>query len=479
MAIVMAVSLFACFAVNSAAATTKDSTVFKVPKTSTAPKLDGNVDSCYKQIFTMKGSQAVTDGKPNESYPLDGNINSARYDAAEHPNREQSDWWNCSITGYAAWDATYLYLIVDVKNAGKLDDNPDANWAGDGIQVSVFKGTDESGNTTDYTFAQDNGKITAAMNLGNTISKINLKKVAYDSNKYGRAPSGYIKVSDKEKGNYTYELALEWTALGIKPSDSNINFNCSINLNDENMDPSSFCGFQITNGIYNETDQKTKSGMAYAASIVFEGDGGNASSSNGNSNSNGNGNSDSNGNGNSNTTNPDNNNTTKPDNNNTTNPDNNNTTTDNNTVEESEVVKTARTALEAAETKMAALENDTSYDETAKADVIAAYEEFKAALNAETIDETALAAAQKAFEDAYADLTGSTTPDDSKKDDDKKEDDKKDDNKQEETNKGGNLLWLWIVIGVVVLAAAAFCIVYFAVCKGDMNKFKALFSKKK
>ena len=113
------------------------------------------------------------------------------------------------------------------------------------------------------------------MNLGNTISKINLKKVAYDSNKYGRAPSGFIKVSDKEKGNYTYEFALEWTALGIKSSDK-VNFNCSINLNDENMDPITFCGFQITNGIYNEKDQKTKSGMAYAISMIFEGEGGNS-----------------------------------------------------------------------------------------------------------------------------------------------------------------------------------------------------------
>lgn len=276
--IVFSAFTFTAFANEKDGITTKDtSAVFNVPKTTITPKLDGNIDSCYRQIFSMKGSQAIKkNGKPNESYPLDGNLNNARYDAAEHPNREQSDWWNCSMTGYAAWDATYLYLIVDIKNAGKLDDNPDANWAGDGIQVSVFKGTSDSGNTTDYTFAQDNGKITAAMNLGNTISKINLKKVAYDSNKYGRAPSGFIKVSDKEKGNYTYELALEWTALGIKPSDGNINFNCSVNLNDENMDPSSFCGFQITNGIYNEKDQKTKSGMAYAISMIFEGEGGNS-----------------------------------------------------------------------------------------------------------------------------------------------------------------------------------------------------------
>ena len=127
---------------------------------------------------------------------------------------------------------------------------------------------------------------------------------------------------------------------------------------------------------------------------------------------------------------------------------------------------------------MAELESNTSYDETQKADVVAAFEEFKAALNAETVDETALAAAQKAFEDAYAALTGTTAPDD-KKDNDKKENDKNDDNKQKEPAKSGNLNWLWIVIAAVVVLAAAFCIVYFVVCKGDMNKFKALFSKKK
>ena len=268
---------FTAFANEKDGITTKDtSAVFNVPKTTITPKLDGNIDSCYRQIFSMKGSQAIKkDGKPDKTFPLDGNRNGIRYDVAEHPKREESDWWNCTITGYATWDATYLYLIVDIKNASQLDDNPDANWAGDSIQVSVFKETNESGTTTDYTFAQDNGKITVTMNLGNTISRINLKKVAYDSNKYGRAPSGFIKVSDKEKGNYTYELALEWAALGIKSSDK-VNFNCSINLNDENMDPITFCGFQITNGIYNEKDQKTKSGMAYAISMIFEGEGGNS-----------------------------------------------------------------------------------------------------------------------------------------------------------------------------------------------------------
>ena len=467
MAIVMAVSLFACFAVNTSAVgvTVKDSKVFNVPKTSTAPKLDGNVDSSYKQIYKMKGSDCLKkDGSWNESFPLDGNRNNLRYDAEEHPQREQSDWWNCTMTVYAAWDATYLYLLVDITNAGPLDNNPNANWAGDGLQVAVFKIASDSGSTTDYTIAQDNGKIVAAMNLGNTLgSALNQKKNAYDSNKYGRAPSGFIKVSDKTKGNYTYELALEWTALGVKPSDK-INFNCSVNLNDEDMLPEAFCGFQLSNGIFNETDQKTKSGMAYAASMIFEGEGGNASSSSGNGNSGGNSGG---------TTTP----TTPTTPETPTTPDTP-TTPETPTVEESEVVKAARTAFAATETKMAELESNTSYDETQKADVVAAFEEFKAALNAETIDETALAAAQKAFEDAYAALTGTPAPED-KKDNDKKENDKNDDNKQKEPEKGGNLTWLWIVIAVVVVLAAAFCIVYFVVCKGDMNKFKALFSKKK
>ena len=456
MAIVMAVSLFACFAVNTSAAgvTKKDSKVFNVPKTSTAPKLDGNVDSCYKQICKMKGSDCLKeDNTWNESFPLDGNKNSLRYDAEEHPQREQSDWWNCTMTVYAAWDATYLYLVVDITNAGPLDNNPDANWAGDGIQVAVFKFASDSGSTTDYTIAQDNGKIVAAMNLGNTLgSALNQKKKAYDSIKFGRTPSGYIKVSDKTKGNYTYELALEWSALGVKPSDK-INFNCSVNLNDDDMNPEAFCGFQLSNGIFNEPEQKTKPGMAYAASMVFEGEGGNASSSSGNGNSGG---------------------TTKPET--PTKPDTP-TKPETPTVEESEVVKAAKTAFAAAETKMAELESNTSYDETAKADVVAAFDAFKAALNAETVDETALLAAQKAFEDAYAALTETPAPD--KKDNDKKENDKNDNNKQEEPEKGGSLTWLWIVIAAVVVLAAAFCIVYFAVCKGDMNKFKALFSKKK
>ena len=270
--IVVLFSLFPHVYTEAADTIKKDSRVFNVPKTSSSPKLDGNVDSCYKQIFKMKGSECLkSDGSWSENFPIDGNRNSLRYDAEEHPQREQSDWWNCTMTGYAAWDATYLYLIVDITNAGQLDDNPDANWAGDCFQIAVAKGDVSDIEVTDYTIAQDNGKIVAAMNLGNTLgSSINKKKNAYDSTRYGRAPSGYVKVSDKTNGNYTYELALEWTALGVKPSDK-INFNCSVNLNDEDMDPSAFCGFQITNGIFNETDQKTRPGMAYAASMLFEG----------------------------------------------------------------------------------------------------------------------------------------------------------------------------------------------------------------
>lgn len=256
------------FILNVNAETKKDTKVFNVPKTSTVPKLDGDIDACYKQIFSMKGSDCLdSKGKTTDSFPVGFNRTSLRYDAIDHPNKEDADWWKCSIAGYAAYDDNYLYLLVDIKNAGHLDNNPDANWVGDCIQLSVFKGTAESGDTTEYIIAQNNGNITVSNPLNNTLSAIARKKYAYNTN---RLPSGHIKISDGEIGNYTYELALEWEALGIKPTD-NVNFNCSINLNDSNMDEAGFCGFQLSPGIFNERDQKTKSGMAYASSMIFVG----------------------------------------------------------------------------------------------------------------------------------------------------------------------------------------------------------------
>lgn len=310
------------------------------------------------------------------------------------------------------------------------------------------------------------------MNLGNTLGSAAVqKKKAYDTNKFGKTPTGFIKVSDAEKGNYTYELALEWSALGVKSSDA-VNFNVSINLNDENMVAEAFCGFQVSKGIFNETDQKTKSGMAYAASMIFEGEGGNKANTSTTPS------------GSENTTTPGST-TTTPENNGgstTTTPDNGNssgngeTNVDTPVTEESEVIKNAKLALSAAEQAIAEIEDAGTYDADAVADLKAAYDELAAALNAETVDETEVAALQKAYEDLYNALVGSNEPveDDKKEDEQKPADDKKDDKTEE---KGGFPVWA-IVVAVVAVVVVAAAVIFFVVCKGDVNKLKALFGKK-
>ena len=106
-AIAMVASLAAGLVLNSSAAAPTEG--FTANYTSTAPRMDGEVDSVYSQIFDMTGKDTLdADGDPNELFPIGYNSEDTRYDKAEHPTRESSDWYNCRIRGYAAWDDTYL-----------------------------------------------------------------------------------------------------------------------------------------------------------------------------------------------------------------------------------------------------------------------------------------------------------------------------------------------------------------------------------
>lgn len=261
LAITMLTSLTTYFTLNSFAEKMPDSNEFYADKTSVAPILDGQADSLYGDpIFSVTGkdlADASLLGGYDYRFPLGYNRNEFRYDVKEHPLLKDADWWNCNITGYAAWDDDYLYFLVIAKNAGILDDNPNAIWYGDGIQLSVY-----DNGTTEYTFAKSGTSITAKANVTDSLSiteKIN--------NAYGpeRLPDGGIYQIDSD--TFAYELALDWKALGINPSETtSFGFNTSINMNDENMDINAFCGIQITYGIYNETNP-SKSGMAFASKM--------------------------------------------------------------------------------------------------------------------------------------------------------------------------------------------------------------------
>lgn len=503
LAVVMIASLATCFALNSSAETTADKTIFKVYKTSKAPTLDGKKDSLYgKEIFSLKGSDIWHDEKQDSKIdyrgPLGYNSDTTRYDSKEHPKRTDSDWWNCKITGYAAWDDTYLYFLMTVENGGKLDDNKNAIWYGDGMQLSVY-----SKATTEYTFAKNGNGLAAVLNVGENLSLMAKKQYAYGPSKL---PTGGVYTIDSN--TYAYEFALDWKALGIDPAKTQkFGFNASINMNDANMDQPAFCGFQVTYGIFNEPD-KTKTGMAFAAKMnLLENNSPNPNSET--------------------EPKPKPNPEPKPEPNPEPKPEPKPEPTptgfkaeiENSLVVEAEAgVFPAGTTLSAAtitegevfDSVSAALADTaskfTAYDITAKnADaevsptgVVKAtftipdgYDREKLSLvyidaegKTETIayelnEENNTMTAELSHLSTYAVIEVKEEDVNDNPQTPVEPETPKDPEPSENNNNGGSLLWLWIVIGVVVVLAAAAVCVYFFVLKKDLSKLKNLFSKNK
>ena len=461
-AIAMVASLAAGLVLNSSAAAPTEG--FTANYTSTAPRMDGEVDSVYGQIFDMTGKDMDTpEGEEiNPLFPLGFNSEDNRYDKAEHPTKESSDWYNCRIRGYAAWDDTYLYLCVVVTNGGTLDDNPGALWSGDSIQIAVY-----NGGTTDYTFSTFNGTLQANANITNSLSAVQKARYAYGAS---RVPSGGVYSTGST--SYTYELALEWNALGIDPTETkSFNFNCAINMNDENAVAATFCGIQVTTGIYNNNDPQIKASMAEALKMTLTGgntggstDGGNTGGSTGDGNTSG-GNPSGGNTGGGNTGGG-----------NSSGGDNSSGEGDNTTV--SEIYTAAEALVSEAEPEIDALRASTEYTDESIDAVLAAYNALVDLLASENPTDEAITEARTAYEEAYAALEPvATTPDDPSTEN--PEDDltpgEDDNNDSQEQPSGGSLLWLWIVIAIVVVLAAAAVCVYIFVFKKDFSKVKEFF----
>lgn len=461
-AIAMVASLAAGLVLNSSAAAPTEG--FTANYTSTAPRMDGEVDSVYGQIFDMTGKDMDTpEGEEiNPLFPLGFNSEDNRYDKAEHPTKESSDWYNCRIRGYAAWDDTYLYLCVVVTNGGTLDDNPGALWSGDSIQIAVY-----NGGTTDYTFSTFNGTLQANANITNSLSAVQKARYAYGAS---RVPSGGVYSTGST--SYTYELALEWNALGIDPTETkSFNFNCAINMNDENAVAATFCGIQVTTGIYNNNDPKIKASMAEALKMTLTGgntggstDGGNTGGSTGDGNTSG-GNPSGGNTGGGNTGGG-----------NSSGGDNSSGEGKNTTV--SEIYTAAEALVSEAEPEIDALRASTEYTDESIDAVLAAYNALVDLLASENPTDEAITEARTAYEEAYAALEPvATTPDDPSTEN--PEDDltpgEDDNNDSQEQPSGGSLLWLWIVIAIVVVLAAAAVCVYIFVFKKDFSKVKEFF----
>lgn len=217
--------------------------------------LDGLVDSSYAEIFDMTGKDVFTwYGEMDDHAPVGYNSNYYRYDSAENPAMEDSEWYNTRLRGYASWDSEKLYFCMVVNGSGELNDNPEVLWYGDGIQFAVYS-EDNSPGTVEYTFAQSEGELKCKRDEEVGLSLIQ-KMFAYGSED---RTTGEVILP--EGGVYeigetivVYEFAFEWDKLGVDDPSAgmSIPFDVSINMNDENMIETAFCGFQVGCGIFNE-----------------------------------------------------------------------------------------------------------------------------------------------------------------------------------------------------------------------------------
>ena len=260
LSVAMVASLATCFTVNVSAEVLPLGTAVEVGRADSAPNVtDGEVDSVYAKVFDMYGHEVLVEQvidddtgetalRPDDHAPVGYNSNVYRYDAAENPDEEDSDWYNTRAEGYAAWDDSYLYFCLVLTGAGELNDNAGAQWYGDAIQFSVY--TTQPG-TTEYIFSQVGGQIQTALPVDAGLSMI--QSIMYAYNNSDRIPEGII--TQKDEDTIVYEFAFSWQALGFASVSENqeIPFNVTINLNDADMVEQAFCGFQIGQGTFNES----------------------------------------------------------------------------------------------------------------------------------------------------------------------------------------------------------------------------------
>ncbi len=261
LSVAMVASLATCFTVNVSAEVLPLGTAVEVGRADSAPNVtDGEVDSVYAKVFDMYGREVLVEQvidddtgetalRPDDHAPVGYNSNVYRYDAAENPNEEDSDWYNTRAEGYAAWDDSYLYFCLVLTGAGELNDNAAAQWHGDAIQFSVY--TTQPG-TTEYIFSQVGGQIQTALPVNAGLSMV--QRLMYAYNNSDRVPEGII--TQKDEDTIVYEFAFSWQALGFASVSENqeIPFNVTINLNDADMVEQAFCGFQIGQGTFNESN---------------------------------------------------------------------------------------------------------------------------------------------------------------------------------------------------------------------------------
>ena len=267
LAIAMVVSFSTCFSLNTTAEETyvpADGTMknIEVAKVTTAPTMDGQVDDSYTKIFDISGADTwylKPDGENglvwarDNHATVDYNSETRRYDAETNPDRTSSEWYNSRLEGYAAWDATNLYLCVVITTPHKINDNAASttSWTGDDIEIAAYNPSKSA--ATKFVMSQVAGALQV---YPSDVAGLGIAKgKTYDTtglvNKTSTLPGGGFY---KTETGYVYELTLGWkTGFGITAaSNLSVPFNVAVNFNNAAADAATSCGIQAGAGIYNE-----------------------------------------------------------------------------------------------------------------------------------------------------------------------------------------------------------------------------------
>ena len=191
-------------------------TVYKT----TYSAIDGVGDSSYEQIFSFAGI---------------GTVSSSSIFGPD-PNA-LSDY---EIYLSATWDLNCLYLLAEIYGPCGSLDNPGAQWIGSGI---VFGVETDSGGPVVYSMAEYSSRFQLSCIEASGMGA--LKPVGnYDSE---NLPKAYVRATAT---SCVYEIALEWSALGISPEEGKrVPFNIAFIFNDVPYRKENINAVQLSSGL--------------------------------------------------------------------------------------------------------------------------------------------------------------------------------------------------------------------------------------
>ena len=179
---------------------------------------------------------------------VDGNLNESFWNVNTTVAKAISGTPNNSASFGAAWDATYLYVGVNVTDAALHNDSPASPWEDDAIEIYIDA---------------NNNKGTTYDSYDRQIIKVYNSSGIWEQNSNA---TGIVHATAAVTGGYSAEVAIPWTNLGITAEEAvTIGFDVGINDDDNG-------GVRESQLLWNGNDDNWQNTSAFG-SLRLVGDG--------------------------------------------------------------------------------------------------------------------------------------------------------------------------------------------------------------